>query len=73
VNQSSAIFGAIFVAYFVFITIRGELPTYAGFLLSTPQGGSQPQASNTGNAQSSNQAAQATSIVNDAIAVLGLA
>lgn len=35
-NQSAVIFGYLFVAFLVFITMKGELPVYAGFLLSTP-------------------------------------
>lgn len=62
-NQSSVIFGALFVAFLVFITLRGELPTYAGFLLSTPKGGATPpvgkQADNSGSGVSVDQVAQA--------------
>jgi hypothetical protein len=36
-NQSTVIFGYLFVAFLIFITMRGELPVYAGFLLSTPK------------------------------------
>jgi len=36
VNQSSVIFFFIFAAYFVFVTIRGELPIYMGLLLKSP-------------------------------------
>jgi hypothetical protein len=32
--QSNAIFAFVFVAFFVFITLRGELPKYAGYLLA---------------------------------------
>ena len=32
-NQSNVIFGAILFAYIVFITIKGELPTYMGLLI----------------------------------------
>jgi hypothetical protein len=31
--QSNYIFGALFVAFLVFVTSRGELPTYIGLLL----------------------------------------
>lgn len=36
-NQSSVIFFFIFAAYFVFITVRGELPIYMGLLLASPK------------------------------------
>lgn len=32
-NQSAIIMGAILIAFFVFITMRGELPTYISLLL----------------------------------------
>jgi hypothetical protein len=38
--QSNVIFFYLFAAFFVFITMRGELPKYMGFLLASPQGGS---------------------------------
>jgi len=34
--QSNAIFFFVFAAFFVFITLRGELPKYMGFLLASP-------------------------------------
>lgn len=37
IPQSNVIFFYLFAAFFVFITMRGELPKYMGFLLSTPQ------------------------------------
>lgn len=36
--QSNVIFFYIFAAFFVFITLRGELPKYMGFLLASPKG-----------------------------------
>ncbi len=36
VNQSSWIAGYIFLAFLVYITMRGELPKYLGFLLASP-------------------------------------
>lgn len=36
-NQSNVIFGFIFAAFVIFITQRGELPIYLGFLLATPK------------------------------------
>ncbi len=35
-NQSSWIAGYIFLAFLIFITMRGELPKYLGFLLASP-------------------------------------
>jgi hypothetical protein len=35
-QQSNAIFAGLFVAFLFFITARGELRKYMGFLLSTP-------------------------------------
>lgn len=35
-NQSSVIFGFLALAFLVFITQRGELPTYWGFLVKSP-------------------------------------
>jgi hypothetical protein len=32
-NQSNVIFGFLLAAFIVFITMRGELPVYMGFLL----------------------------------------
>lgn len=36
-NQSTIIFGYLAVAFLVFITQRGELPIYWGFLVSSPK------------------------------------
>jgi hypothetical protein len=36
-NQSNVIFGFLAAAWLIFITVRGELPTYLGFLLASPQ------------------------------------
>ena len=32
-NQSNVIFGYLLAAFIVFITLRGELPLYMGFIL----------------------------------------
>lgn len=37
-NQSTVIFGFLATAFVVFITVRGELPIYWGFLAKSPQG-----------------------------------
>ena len=39
-RQSSIIFGALFVAFIVFITVRGELPNYIGVLFPKSGGSS---------------------------------
>jgi len=38
VSQSNFLFGMLFAAFLVFITARGKLPTYLGFLLQTEIG-----------------------------------
>jgi hypothetical protein len=35
-SQSNVIFAAIFIAYLIFITARGEIPIYLGLLLKSP-------------------------------------
>lgn len=45
-NQSSLIVGAIFITFFMYITIKGELPTYAGLLLLAPSNGTSGNAIN---------------------------
>jgi hypothetical protein len=40
VPQSNVIFFFVFAAFFVFITLRGELPKYMGFLFASPATGS---------------------------------
>lgn len=62
VNQSTIIFGYLAIAFLVFITQRGELPVYAGFLLSTPkQPVSGPAATGSGSLGTTGQAASAVS------------
>lgn len=39
-QQSSVIFFFLFAAFIVFVTQRGELPTYLGLLLLSPASGS---------------------------------
>lgn len=67
-NQASYIFGFAFLAFFVYITLKGELPVYAGLLLLPPGGTS--AASNTTNA--SVQSATANAIVSGAFTALGM-
>jgi len=40
-SQSNVIFASLLIAFIIFITVKGELPTYLGFLLggSTPSTG----------------------------------
>jgi hypothetical protein len=35
--QSNVIFAYLFAAFVIFITVRGELPKYLGFLLASPK------------------------------------
>ena len=61
-NQSGVIFGFIAVAFFVYITLKGELPIYAGLLLLSPQssGTTSAAAATTNQATSLSQGAQAS-------------
>lgn len=63
-NQSGVIFGAIVFAFFVYITLKGELPIYAGLLLLSP---------GSGPSQNTNNINAGASIVNGAITALSLA
>lgn len=64
-NQSTIIFGYLFVAFLIFITQRGELPIYWGFLVSSPiPPSSGPQATGSGALASNNLAASASKISN---------
>jgi hypothetical protein len=63
-TQSGFIFGFIILAFFVYITLKGELPIYAGLLLLSPASGN--QGSNT-----AANAAQAANLVAE-FAALGL-
>lgn len=36
-SQSNIIFGFLFAAFVIFITQRGELPIYLGFILAKPR------------------------------------
>jgi hypothetical protein len=68
-NQASYIFGFIFLAFFVYITLKGELPVYAGLLLLSPA------SSGAGTSSTSNSAAQAqtaSQIVQGAFGVMGM-
>lgn len=62
-NQSTIIFGYLAAAFLVFITQRGELPLYWGYLVSTPkQPASGPAASGSGSL-SIGQVTQAVSAI----------
>jgi hypothetical protein len=54
VNQSTIIFGFLFAAFLVFITQRGELPIYLGFLLTSPKKAVAPANINTAETKTSN-------------------
>jgi len=62
-NQSGVIFGFVAVAFVVYITLKGELPIYAGLLLLAPAG-SAPGNTNASNTTSS---AVTSTIINGAI------
>jgi hypothetical protein len=47
VNQSNIIFGALLLAFIVYITMRGELPIYMGFFVPS-NGTSTSTSSNNG-------------------------
>jgi hypothetical protein len=71
-NQSSVIFGFLFVAFFVYITTKGELPVYAGLLLLSP-GATPTTPQSTAQANQTTQLSQVTEgIIEGAIAALGL-
>lgn len=62
-SQSNIIAGFMTLAFVVYITIKGELPVYLGFLLAEPVGGSSnttASAANTGAV-----VAQKTAAMND--------
>jgi hypothetical protein len=49
VSQSNSIFAFLALAFIVFITMRGELPVYTGFLLGPTNGGTGATPADTGN------------------------
>lgn len=61
-NQSGVIFGAIFVGFVIYITLKGELPIYAGLLLLSPP--------SSGGTQSATSGATVSTIV-QGLAILG--
>jgi len=70
------IFGYLFVAYLIFITMRGELRTYAGFLLSdvsvaTPQASAGPVGGAT-QAASGSKEVTVGNILTKALPLLGV-
>jgi hypothetical protein len=62
-SQSGIIFGAIALAFFVYITRKGELPVYAGLLLLSP--------SSQGSTSTQTNTANANAIVQGAFAAAG--
>lgn len=60
-NQSGVVFGFLAFAFFVFITLKGELPIYAGLLLLSP-----PQPSGSGDTTAASDSTK-TAIINGAI------
>jgi hypothetical protein len=65
--QSNVIFFYVFAAFFVFITLRGELPKYLGFLLASPL----PAGTTTLNGPGNIQASSLAPIAQTAAAFLG--
>ena len=62
-NQSTIIFGYLAVAFLIFITQRGELPAYWGFLVSSPiQPASGPTATGSGTVSNGNMAANVSDL-----------
>lgn len=64
-NQSTIIFGYLAVAFLIFITQRGELPTYWGFLVSSPQGSSAGPSASASGAVSNSSVATTLSTITD--------
>lgn len=75
-NQSAVIFGFLFAAFFVYITIKGELPVYAGLLLLSPAAGTTTGTTTAASSSSTTATAAANAtantIVQGAFATLGL-
>lgn len=70
-NQSGVIFGALIVGFLIYITLKGELSTYAGLLLLPPKGSG--TVSNTKTSSTSNTTQDvAAGITKGAISALGL-
>jgi hypothetical protein len=70
-NQSTIIFGYLFAAFLIFITQRGELPTYWGLLVKSPATPSNgPSASGSGTVTGSS-VSQTLSTITSAAAALG--
>lgn len=69
-NQSTVILGYLAAGFLVFITVRGELPTYMGFLLGAGTGAAAGSASST--AQASPSSGDVSSLVSS-IAPIALA
>lgn len=65
-NQSGVIFGFVFAAFFVYITLKGELPIYAGLLLLSPASGNAVSVGGAG-PTANNPTSQATSAANSLI------
>lgn len=71
-NQSTIIFGYLAVAFLIFITQRGELPIYWGFLVKSPQSPSQgPSGSGSGSVTGSNLAQTVSTITSVAATLSG--
>jgi hypothetical protein len=71
-NQSGFIFGFLLVAFFVYITLKGELPIYAGLILLSPSSGTGTTTSATQQATNAGSSLTANAIVSSGFAALGL-
>ncbi len=74
-NQSTVILGYLAAAFLIFITVRGELPQYLGFLLGSGQGTAAPQATPSTQAQgaTSTGVGNASNIASEALSFTEIA
>lgn len=71
-QQSNVIFFFLFAAFVIYITIRGELPKYLGFLFSSPVASTNTQlAQSTANGGSGATVQNVATIAETATAFLG--
>lgn len=58
-DQTNITVGVVIVAFIIFITVKGELPTYLGFLLGTGTGAVAPAQQQSNNGSGIGQAVSA--------------
>lgn len=68
IQQSDAIFAALIIAFLLFITSRGELPTYIGFILKGGTTGSGSKASAPGSGSTASAPSSLGGVVGNAAA-----